>query len=130
MACSTCAQSRKVTRATEAAVPAPQLSSAEIKRGVVGKSDDPTKKVKLRYYGGGLTLQTTGCRSCGSQGKYALATTENISFASDDAPDGWFSQTFHVAHEYFVTEKQAEYLTSLVFRNKAGQVAHKFKRVD
>lgn len=97
---------------------------------IVAASDDTTKKVVLRYYGGGMALKTTGCRSCGSTGKYTMRTTERIEFASDDAPNGWFSQTFTIGTDYYVTENQAKYLLSLTFVNRAGQVANKFKEVD
>lgn len=96
---------------------------------VVGKSKS-NAKVHLRYYGGGLTRQTTGCSSCGSQGKYALTTSETIQFPSDDAPMGWFSQFFTVSEDYWVTEKQAERLLKETFTNAAGQVVHKFKVIE
>lgn len=96
---------------------------------IVKESKDTSQKVALRYYGGGLALKTTGCRSCGSTGQYSLRTTETISFASDDAPGGWFSQVFTVGHTYYVTKNQADYLLKMTFRNKAGQIANKFKEV-
>ena len=96
---------------------------------IAPKSDDPNL-VHLRYYGGGLTRQTTGCSSCGSQGKYALTTSETIQFASDDAPMGWFSRVFTVPQDYWVTQKQAERLLQETFTNPAGQVIHKFKVIE
>lgn len=129
MGCSSCGRNRVVR-------PPVQNESVEVKLGrpaeaplIVAKSEDNTGKVRIRYYGGGLALKTSGCRSCGSSGQYTLTTTETISFASDDAPYGWFSQTFTVGHDYFVTRNQADYLLKLTFRNKAGQVANKFKEV-
>lgn len=96
---------------------------------IAGKSQTDAK-VKVRYYGGGLTKQTSGCSSCGSQGKYALTTSETIQFASDDAPMGWFSRRFDVGKDEYVTQKQAEYLTKLSFTNAAGQVIPKFKVIE
>lgn len=129
MGCSSCARNRS-TRNNP--INQPQLvtiTPTDNQPLVMEKSADSRNKVALRYYGGGLALKTTGCRSCGSTGQYALTTTETISFASDDAPNGWFSETFHVGHDYYVTENQAKYLLSLTFRNKAGQIANKFKEV-
>lgn len=124
MACSSCGHRAHTSSPT---IP---LSVAEPQSYVVEASEDTSKKVKLRYYGGGLALKTTGCRSCGSSGQYSLVTTEVIQFATDDSPNGWFKETFSVGHDYYVTEKQAEYLLSLTFTNKAGQIAHKFKKED
>lgn len=124
MPCSSCGRSR-VARQTVV-----NTSIASTEPLVLPKSEDGSRKIKLRYYGGGLALKTTGCRSCGSTGQYTLTTTETISFASDDTPGGWFSQVFTVGHDYYVTEQQAKYLLSLTFRNKAGQIANKFKAVE
>lgn len=127
MGCSSCAHQH-----TERTAPAISTKTVPVDREplIVKKSDSTEGKVKLRYYGGGLALKTTGCRSCGSTGQYTLTTTETISFASDDTPGGWFSQVFSVGHEYYVTRNQADYLLKLTFRNKAGQLANKFKEVE
>lgn len=126
MACTSCGHktTRKVSpqRAQEIKMVQPQSLIAE-------KSEDTTK-VKVRYYGGGLTRQTSGCASCGSQGKYALTTSETIQFASDDAPMGWFSMRFDVGKDYYVTQKQAERLLQETFTNPSGQVISKFKIID
>lgn len=97
---------------------------------IVDKSESETK-VKLRYLGGGYSANGQGCRSCGGSGtKYKFVTSERIQFVSEDVSDGWFNQLFTVGHNYFVTEKQAEYLLSLQYTSKAGRVVNKFERVD
>lgn len=127
MGCSTCGRknSAKAKAPAVRAVSAPAPTESLI----VPKSET-NEKVKLRYYGGGMTRQTSGCASCGSQGRYALTTSETISFVSDDAPMGWFSQLFSVGHDYYVTKKQAEKLLKETFTNPAGQVVNKFKVVE
>lgn len=97
---------------------------------IVEKSAKDSKMVKLRYYGGRLVRNTSGCTSCASKSRYSVKTSERITFASDDAKNGIFSQEFTVSRDYFVTQKQAEYLLSLTFTNPAGQIAHKFKEVE
>lgn len=127
--CSGCNKPKRVQ--TKAKIEEKSVQVVAQKSGVIEKSDNPDVKVKLRYYGGGLGLSSSGgCHSCSGGGKYSLITTENISFASDDSPNGWFSQTFHIGHDYYVTEKQAEYLCTLTYRTQAGEIAHKFKRMD
>lgn len=98
---------------------------------VVGKSTS-TKKVQVRYYGGGYAQKRgTGCRSCGGgNGSYSVVTNETIMFVSEDAPGGLFKETFSVGHDYYVTEKQAEYLLSLQFRSRAGTMENKFRKVE
>lgn len=98
---------------------------------VVEKSEDPNAKVRLRYFGGGSKKATGGCHTChGSRGGYIVTTTETIQFVSEDADNEWFKMTFSIGHDYYVTEKQAEYLLSLTYRNRAGQVVNKFQRVE
>lgn len=128
MGCSTCGH-----KSVRVRNPAPQriqeIKNVEPSSLIVKKSTDSTK-VQIRYYGGGMTRQTSGCSSCGSQGRYALTTSETIQFASDDAPMGWFSQRFDVGHDYYVTKKQAERLLKETFTNPAGQTVQKFKVVE
>lgn len=123
MGCSSCGKKSIKTKAQPVRVATPITP-------LVAEKSETTEKVKLRYYGGGMTKQTTGCSSCGSQGKYALTTSETIQFASDDAPMGWFSQRFDVGHDYYVTEKQAERLLQETFTNPSGQVVNKFKVIE
>lgn len=128
MACSGCGRKATVSRKMVEKIANKEVSNDQY---IVKASENPEKKVKLRYYGGGMQLKSgTGCASCGSAGKYSLVTAENIMFASDDAPNGMFSQFFQVGRDYYVTEKQAEYLLSLVFTNKAGQTVNKFKKLE
>lgn len=97
---------------------------------IVEKSAEPEKKVLLKYYGGGISINpTAGCGSCHGGGNYAVKTSERITFASDDAPDGIFDMQADFGKVYPVTQNQAKYLLSLTFINKAGQEAHKFKEV-
>ena len=96
---------------------------------VVGKSDEDSAKVRLRYYGGSIKKATVGCSTCsGKKGGYAVTTSETIRFVSEDAPGGMFVQTFQIGHDYYVTEKQAEYLLTLTYVNRAGQTVNKFKK--
>lgn len=122
--CSHCGQARpvKVAPVAEAKTAKPQP--------LIVKASKGDKKVKLRYYGGGMGYTSMGCHSCGGGGKYALKTSETIQFASDDAPGGWFSKRFDTSYDYYVTEKQAEYLLTLTYSNAAGQIVHKFKKID
>lgn len=125
MPCSTCGKGRKLSPQRKQ-----ELARATERASLVVAKSDSDVKVHLRYYGGGLTRQTTGCSSCGSQGKYALTTSETIQFPSDDAPMGWFSQFFTVGEDYWVTEKQAERLLKETFTNAAGQIVNKFKIIE
>lgn len=127
MACSNCGKKRTASPQRVQEIRTMINPSAE--ELIAPKSDDGSK-VQVRYYGGGMTRQTSGCSSCGSQGKYALTTSEIISFVSEDSPNGWFSQMFSVGHDYWVTKKQAERLLKETFTNPAGQVVHKFKVVE
>ena len=122
--CSGCKGTKTKKTVTKATEPIQPL--------IVEKSKDPKVTVKLQYYGGGMRRKKSGagCSACGGGGKYALVTSERITFASDDAKKGIFSQDFSVGRTYFVTQKQADYLLSLTFTNPAGQTAHKFKVVE
>lgn len=125
MACSSCNHSKVRAKATAA-----RPVVAKVEQPLIAPVSDTSEKVHLRYYGGGMARQTSGCASCGSVGRYALTTSETIQFASDDAPMGWFSQTFSVGHDYYVTQKQAERLLKETFTNPAGQVVNKFKVIE
>lgn len=96
---------------------------------IAGKSGDAAK-VKLRYNGGAMALQTSGCASCGSRGKYSVTTSETIQFVSEDAPGGWFKQRFDIGRDYYVTKEQAKKLLEETYTNPAGQTVHKFKVLD
>lgn len=126
MAGCNCHHNRAIASPTRARAVAPKSAPRKL---IVGASTSKTL-VKLRYYGGGMGYTTSGCHACGSSGRYALKTSETIQFASDDAPGGWFSQRFDASHEYYVTQKQAEYLLTLTYSNPAGQQVHKFKRMN
>lgn len=127
MGCSGCGRKATVSKRTIEGTVSKKISNEDY---IVKSSDNPDKKVGLRYYGGGMQLKRgSGCASCGASGKYSLITAENIMFVSDDAPNGMFSQFFQVGRDYYVTEKQAEYLLGLTFTNKAGQTVHKFKKL-
>lgn len=123
MACLGCMKNRTSVR--------PPVTEDNTKSYVVEESVDPTDKIKLRYYGGGSKVSTRGgCSTCrGKSSNYAVTTSETIQFVSKDAPGGFFKQTFSIGHDYYVTEKQAEYLLSLTYVNKAGQTVNKFERV-
>lgn len=126
MACASCGRTSS-SRVVNTA-PAPKIESYKGDL-IVGKSVDNTK-VKLRYNGGAMALQTSGCASCGSRGKYAVTTSETIQFVSDDAPGGWFKQRFDIGRDYYVTKEQAKKLLEETFTNPAGQVVHKFKVLE
>lgn len=99
----------------------------------VAASKDASKKVRLRYYGGGVAKRATGtgCSTCRSgAGGYVNTTTETITFVSEDAPGGLFRQVVTAGHDIYVTEKQAEYLLALTYKNKGGETVHKFKKVE
>ncbi len=102
----------------------------EQKQALIAPKSETKGKVKIRYYGGGMAYQSSGCHTCGGGGRYALTTSETIQFASDDEPGGWFSQRFDASHDYYVTEQQAAYLLGLTYTNPSGQVVHKFKKIE
>lgn len=128
MSCSGCGKK------TRASIKAPDAgvvikSSAE----VVEKSENSAKTVRLRYYGGGLVAKKKrGCSSCGgAKNSYSRITNETIAFASEDEPNGLFMQEMQAGRDYWVTEKQAEYLLEKeVYTSPAGEVVHKFKRMN
>lgn len=98
---------------------------------VVEKSSNPSAKVRIRYYGGGSKKATGGCHTChGNRGGYVVTTSETIQFVSEDADNELFKMNFSIGHDYYVTEKQAEYLCTLTYRNRAGQVVNKFQIVE
>lgn len=126
MACGGCARNRANAKAKT--VKADNRKPATIGT-VVGKSDENSDKVKLRYFGGSVKRATVGCSTCsGSRSAYTVTTSETLQFVSEDAPGGLFRQTFQIGHDYYVTEKQAEYLLTLTYTNRAGQTVHKFQR--
>ncbi len=137
MGCSGCgaaAKARAEIKNQEAQIPRFVASTESKVAGTplpMVEASETNKKVKLRYLGGGYSTQGQGCRSCGGTGtKYKFVSSERIQFVSDDAADGWFNQLFTVGHDYYVTEKQAEYLLSLTYQSRAGRAANKFERVD
>lgn len=141
MACGACAKRAAEERArmakqnaasegVKATVSGSNMVERKMPATVVEASSDPSQKVKIRYYGGGsLKAAGTGCRACGGGKRYIVTTSERIMFASEDVENGLFSQLFTIGHDYYVTEKQAEYLLSLTYQNKAGKVVYKFKKV-
>lgn len=138
MTCSSCAARRKAQQTKEYkpnnVVESPRddytIKSINSPAKVVEASENPSGRVRIRYYGGGsVQVAGTGCRACGGGRKYVVTTSETIMFASEDAENGLFKQTFTIGHDYFVTEKQAEYLLSLTYQNRAGKIVHKFKKV-
>lgn len=137
MGCSSCAKKaaqRKAQKSIERASEAPQHvsepSNVRSSAVVVEASQNPSEKVRLRYYGGGsLQAAGTGCRACGGGRKYVVTTSEKIMFASEDVENGLFSLNVTIGHDYFVTKKQAEYMLSMTYQNRAGKIVHKFKEV-
>ena len=126
MACSGCMGKTAIKRSPIADNRKPAAEGV-----VVQKSEDPNAKVRLRYFGGGSKKSTGGCHTChGNKAGYVVTTTETIQFVSEDADNGWFKMTFSIGHDYYVTEKQAEYLLSLTYRNQAGQTVYKFQKVE
>lgn len=137
MACSSCGA--KSPTSVRPVVTVNKTTKAEPKLRVdLGKpveaSADTSKKVRLRYFGGGVkrvNTTGTGCSTCrGGRGNYANVTAETITFVSEDEPSGLFRQVVTAGHDIFVTEKQAQYLLSLTYQNRGGEVVHKFKKVD
>lgn len=121
MACSGCMKNN---------VSAPAKKVEDEALYAVEASANPDAKVKLRYYGGGMKKNTGGCSTCsGKKTGYSITTSETIRFVSADAPNGLFKMTFSIGHDYYVTEKQAEYLLGLTYVNKSGQTVYKFGKV-
>ena len=126
MGCTNCANKKNNTTVTIV-----DNRKTETETLIAGKSDTPNR-VRVVYYGGGSKVKTgSGCSTCrGGKGGYTITTSETIRFVSEDAPNGMFKETFSIGHDYYVTEKQAEYLLGLTYVNKAGQIVHKFKRPE
>jgi hypothetical protein len=140
MACGSCAERARKRRLAEIVeqqktdAPARVYASSNVVKNTPAKVVEASKtqeKVLLRYYGGGSgTARVRGCRSCGGgKVKYATVTSERIMFASEDAPNGFFNLLVSVGHDYPVTRSQADYMLTLTYKNRAGQVVHKFKEV-
>lgn len=125
MSCKNCGSSNRVNNQIPVIEPVSYTPEQ-----VVGKSDTDAK-VRVRYYGGGtMAKKVAKCATCGAaKGAYARVTNEMIMFASDDAPNGMFEQMVEAGRDYWVTEKQAEYLLTLTYTNQAGQVVNKFQQV-
>lgn len=100
--------------------------------GVVVPRSTTNERVKLRYYGGGMSKKvSSGCSTCrGGKTAYAVTTSEVIMFVSEDAPNGIFKEKFSVGHNYYVTRAQADYLLKLKYRDVAGKEQPKFKEVN
>lgn len=136
MACSACGKRRKLAaeRAEQdpSATKAPEAEVVQ-KRTValpLAEKSATDKKVKIRYMGGGYSTHGKGCRSCGGTGtKYTFVTSETIAFVSEDSANNYYKNLFTVGHDYYVTEKQAEYLLTLTYMSKAGRLVNKFKKV-
>lgn len=137
MACSSCAEKARAravaAKKDDEAVAAPYATEPILKKtkAVVVEASDTDEKVLLRYYGGGNGKKVTrGCRTCGGGGtRYSTITSEHITFASEDAPNGLFDLVVSIGHDYYVTKTQAEYMLTLTYQNAAGRTIHKFKEV-
>lgn len=138
MACGSCAERARKRRLAEQMEhhdnPQRVYASSNVVKNTPAKvieASSTAEKVLLRYYGGGAgTTRVRGCRACGgSKVKYATVTSERIMFASEDAPNGFFNLLVSVGHDYLVTRSQADYMLTLTYKNRAGQVVHKFKEV-
>lgn len=129
MACSSCGGGSKTIKPSVSVKYTAPASNAM--PAVVVPRSTSAEKVKLRYYGGGMTKKvSSGCSSChGGKNSYSVLTTETIMFVSDDAPNGIFRQTFSVGHNYYVTRAQADYLLKLTFRDVAGREQPKFREI-
>lgn len=130
MSCSGCGKRKTVVSSVGQPVVTPRKTAGGV---VVPKSADPTKKVRVRYYGGGITAKKVSrCASCGSaKGSYQRLTNETIMFASDDEPNGLFMKPMTAGHDYWVTEEQAKYLLeNEVYISQAGIETHKFKLME
>lgn len=127
MACASCAKKKSTTKNVVA-----DNRTKEEAAAIAGKTEAGKALVHIRYYGGGSKKSVgTGCSTCrGKKGGYVVTTSEVIQFVSEDVPNGLFKGTFSIGHDYYVTEKQAEYLLNLTYVNRAGQVVHKFKKAE
>lgn len=138
MGCSSCGSARRLT-SVRPVVTVANTKTVEAKKRVdlgrpVEASETPEKKVRLRYFGGGvkkITVTGTGCSTCRSgRGNYANVTSETITFVSEDEPSGLFRRLVTAGHDIYVTENQAEYLLTLTYQNRGGEVVHKFQKVE
>lgn len=138
MGCSSCGGAKRTTSVRKVTRVADTVTVEPKKVVDLGKpveaSEDTSKKVRLRYYGGGvkkIAVTGTGCSTCRSgRGGYANVTEETITFVSEDEPNGLFRRLVTAGHDIFVTEKQAEYLLTLTYQNRGGEVVHKFQKVE
>lgn len=138
MGCSSCGGHAPITvapmvsKATTSTPPKPVVIKRSADYGkVVPASADPSKKVRLRYFGGETRKGTgTGCSSCGgSKNPYVKTTSETITFVSEDEPNKLFRRTVSIGKDTYVTEEQAKYLLSLTYQNRGGEVVHKFQEI-
>lgn len=142
MACSSCAQ-KKLAKQKELAKQvevANESRNKQVAKAIptdmkesdmlyAKRSEDPTKKVRLVYNGGGAKRKATGCSTChGGRKTYAVTTTETIIFVSEDSPNMIYKETVSVGHSYYVTEEQAKVMLSMTYRNPSGQTVHKFSK--
>ena len=127
MGCASCAKKNSATKRVVS-----DNRAKETVATIAGKTEEGKALVHIRYYGGGSKKAVgTGCSTCrGKKGGYVVTTSETIQFVSEDAPNGLYKGTFSIGHDYYVTEKQAEYLLALTYTNRAGQVVHKFKKAE
>lgn len=138
MGCSSCGGSRRTTSVRPVRTVQKTVTAEPKRRIDLGKpveaSETPEKKVRLRYYGGGVkkvAATGTGCSTCRSgRGGYSNVTSETITFVSEDEPTGLFRRLVTAGHDIYVTEKQAEYLLSLTYQNRGGETVHKFQKVE
>lgn len=129
MSCSGCGANHAYTTVVNNTTPVKKSTGIG---KVIEASDSLDKTVRLRYYGGGATAKKVAkCAACGSaKSSYTRTTSEMIMFASDDAPNGMYEQLVEAGRDYWVTEKQAEYMLTLTYTNQAGQTVKKFKRIN
>lgn len=131
MSCSNCGKKRKSTISSNDVNNTTPVAKTPV--GKVVPKSKTNKKVRVRYYGGGITAKKVSrCASCGSaKGSYQRLTNETIMFASDDEPNGLFMKPMSAGHDYWVTEEQAKYLLeNETFYDQAGGIAHKFKLME
>lgn len=135
MGCTSCQGNKKPSEASKVRAAAQQtVTKANATMPLeAGKSDTPARNVRLRYFGGEYQRVSTGggCSSCrGNAGQYTLTTNETIMFPSEDEPKGLFTLNVSIGRDYYVTQKQAEYMLQMTYVNRGGQKVHKFKRIN
>lgn len=139
MGCSSCGGHAPITvapmvsKTTTSTPPKPVVVKKAADYGkVVEKSEDPSKKVRLRYFGGEARKGTgTGCSTCGgSKNSYVKTTSETITFVSEDEPNKLFRRLVSIGQDIYVTRKQADYLLTLSYQNRGGELVHKFKEIE